>query len=126
MSKFNQQLTINQINKMNYMTDIITEVPSSAAEGETVESLNLKREAARKAMRRARQAEVKAEGSGYARAEELAMQKAEESSDRLWEAFNDAMTINARFRQHPGEFSSDYREEEMSIEERQEVAHYEG
>jgi len=111
---------------MNYMTDIITAVPSSAAEGETVESLNLKREAARKAMRRARQAEVRAEKSGYGRAEELAMWKAEEDSDRLWSAFNNAMTINAHYRQHPEEYASDYREEEMSIEERQEVEHYEG
>lgn len=110
---------------MNYMTEIITSIPSSAAEGETVESLNAKREAARKAMRRAKQAEVKAEKSGYERAAELAMHKAEGEADRLWTAFNDAMTINAHYRKHPEQYASDYREEEMSIEERQEVAHYE-
>lgn len=110
---------------MNYMTEIITSLPSSAAEGETVESLNAKREAARKAMRRAKQAEVKAEKSGYDRTEEIAMYRAEEEADRLWAAFNDAMTINAHYRQHPEQGASDYRGEEMSIEERQEVAHYE-
>ncbi len=109
----------------NYMTDIITVLPSSAAKGETVESLNFRREAARRAMRRARQAEKKAEQSGYARKEELAMYRAEEDADRLWTAFNDAVTINAHYRQKPEGYSG-YREEEMSIEERQEVAHYEG
>lgn len=110
---------------MNYMTEIITSIPSTAAEGETVESLNAKREEARKAVRRAKQAEIKAEKGGYGRVEELAMFKAEEESDRLWHAFNNAMTINAHYRQHPEQYASDYREEEMSVEERQEVAHYE-
>lgn len=102
------------------MTDIIRFLPATAAKGETVESLNAKREAARKAMRRAKQAEVKAEKSGWGGPEERAMWKAEEEATRLWDEFDGAMRVKGEEKAEEVVYS-----ENLSIEEAQEVSHYE-